>query len=298
MLSEFAPNILNLKDFIDGSLGKHGHLSQGYHKVRLALSLPGVVLTALILLAAPVALANEQARVPLDDPFKTGMLAYHQIRLLGDPGQIAFDERVRVLAPEAAEDSAQVPVTVDASALGRVERLLVWVDYGPIPHILTYYPEAAEAKLSFRFKIDQATPIRAAALTPDGVWHIGHRYIDAAGGGCTAPALAYASDDWEEHLGKVQARIWPETGRVRAIVDHPMDTGLVDGIPVFILQDLALTDQSGQRRARLDLFEPVSEDPTFTFYLGKGDVRGPLRLQGGDNNGNQIDALIPIDRIL
>lgn len=248
---------------------------------------------ALILLFAPaVALAASGPRTPIADPFGSGMWGTHQKYLLGDPEIIAWDTRVQVLAPDAAEDSLNVPLLVDASGIPNVKRIVVSADYGPIPHILTYYPEQAQAKIALRFKIDMATEIRASVETHDGTWHVGGTYVDAAGGGCTQPAAAYASDDWEEHLGKVQGRLWTATGRAHFVVDHPMDTGLAGDIPVFIIEDLALSSEAGDLLARIELKEPVNEDPAFTLYFAAGDLPPSARLTGRDNNGNRIDALL------
>ncbi len=242
-------------------------------------------------LAAP-AIALDTPRVKLDDPFRSGMWDYQQTEILGDPAVIAFDDRVKVLAPSSAEDSAHVPVLVDATAIPDVDRIVVSVDYGPIPRVLTFHPGEAEAKIAFRFKIDQATPIRAAVRTKDGAWHVGGVEIDAGGGGCTAPAAAYAADDWEERLGEVRGRIWPETGRMRMIIDHPMDTGLADGIPVFIIEELNISSPDGEALARLELHEPVEEDPTFTLWFPPEELDGVAILDARDNNGNEIRATL------
>lgn len=246
-------------------------------------------LTALL---APAAFAASGPQTPIADPFGSGMWGTHQKYLLGDPEVIAWDDRVQVLAPDAAEDSLNVPLLVDASAIPNVKRIVVSADYGPIPHILTYFPEQAQAKIALRFKIDMATEIRASVETHDGTWHVGGTYIDAAGGGCTQPAAAYAADDWEEHLGKVQGRLWSAAGRAHFVVDHPMDTGLAGDIPVFIIEDLALATEAGEMLARIELKEPVNEDPAFTLYFEQGSLPPAARLTGRDNNGNRIDALL------
>lgn len=266
-------------------------------RLRLATPAAGralVVAAASAFLAAAVpARALDDPKVALDDPYRSGMLDFHQINILGDPERIALDPRVRVSGPRSAEDSLHVPLMVDARGVPDVRRIVVFVDYGPIPKILEFYPGDAEPALSFRFKIDQSTPVRAAVETTDGAWLVGSTRIDAAGGGCTSPAAAYASDDWEERLGDVRARIWPESGRVRLAVSHPMDTGLADGIPVFIIEHLRLSDPDGRERAKLVLFEPVEEDPHFGLHFAEGALAGPLRLSGRDNNGNEIEAEIP-----
>lgn len=253
---------------------------------------PRLFACLLCLAPASVALALDDPRTPLDDPMKSGMWSYHQIELLGDPADIRFDDRVVVRAPLSAEDSLNVPLLVDASGIDNVKRIVVSADYGPIPHILTYYPEEAQAKLSLRFKIDQATAIRASVETHDGQWHIGSTYIDAAGGGCTAPAHAYASDDWEEKLGEIHGRLWTASGRARVIVDHPMDTGLADGIPVFIIRKLDFETEAGDLMARIELHEPVNEDPAFSLYFDKGTMPAALHVKGRDNNGNTFDGIL------
>lgn len=242
-------------------------------------------------LGAGTALARD-ARVKLDDPFDSPMLGMHQVELLGDPANITYSPKVRVFAPASAEDSLQVPVTVDATGLDDVEKIVAFADFGPIPKILTYYPKTAKAKLSFRFKIDQATPVRAAVMTSDGKWYVGGTHIDAMGGGCTQPAQAYAAADWEKTLGQTQGRLWPSSGRMRVIVDHPMDTGLSDGIPVFIIEKLALKGPGGQTIANMELHEPVSEDPAFTVHLNAVAARQSVRMEARDNNGNRFRATI------
>ena len=244
------------------------------------------------LICAGAAWAVDDPQTPLDDPMKTGMWDYHQVELLGDPAAISFDDRVVVRGPAEAEDSLNVPLLVDASAIPNVKRIVVSADYGPIPHILTYYPEEAEAKIALRFKIDQATAIRASVETHDGTWHVVSAWIDAAGGGCTAPAHAYANADWEEHLGEIHGRLWAASGRARVIVDHPMDTGLAGDIPVFIIQKLALETEEGAQLARIELYEPVNEDPAFTLYFEPGTLPASLHVRGRDNNGNDFDGVI------
>ena len=74
---------------------------------------------------------------------------------------------------------------------------------------------------------------------------------------------------------------------------HPMDTGLVAGIPAFYIEELQLVDSAGQAWWKLALHEPVSENPLITFELPPQVVSG-LRLVGRDNNGNRIDAEVGV----
>lgn len=210
-------------------------------------------------------------------------------RTLLQGAPVVFDDRVQVLAPVDAEDSMNVPVLVDASALGEVSRLLVFAELNPIHKVLEMEPLKAKPLVGFRLKVQQATPIRAAALTADGKWHVGGRIVDAAGGGCTVPSLGSGDSDWADRIGEVTGRLWSSKGstRLRMRIMHPMDTGLVPGIPAFHIDQLVFLDASGEQLSRLSLFEPVAENPIITLDLPQRDS---VTVVGGDNNGNPIEA--------
>lgn len=210
--------------------------------------------------------------------------------LSGHP--VVFDQRVRVLAPGAAENAREVPLEVDATALDGVQRILVFADLNPLPKIMEFEPlGGTRPVLGFRFKVQQSTPVHVAVLTEDEVWHVGGVRIEASGGGCTLPSFASGEEAWVAHLGEVTAGLWPrEHGqRLKFRVIHPMDTGLAPGIPVFHITQIEVMDAAGRALGILRPFEPVSEDPIFSLDL---NVSGPVRLQGRDNNGNRFAALV------
>lgn len=208
-------------------------------------------------------------------------------------------DEVIVKGPDYAEDAMNVPVFLDARALvrraGPIERIVVVADRNPIQHILDFEPMTSWPVLAFRFRLEQGSPVRALCRTQDGRWHVGQTWVNAAGGGCTVPGLTRADGSWSRTLGQVQAKVFRnvlEGGtRLRLRVMHPMDTGLVGGIPSFHLETLTLQDTQGQTLWRLTLHEPVSENPLLTLELGDG-ARGPWRLSGRDNNGNRIDTQV------
>jgi sulfur-oxidizing protein SoxY len=215
--------------------------------------------------------------------------------------KLQFDDRVQVRGPAFAEDPMNVPISVSATGLDQVEAIVVLVDRNPIRKVLEYFPIGAAPSVSFRFKLEQASPVRAAVKTRDGVWHVGGTWVDSAGGGCTAPGTTRKDGTWSESLGLVSAKVFPSSPvpggvgvagtRLRVRVMHPMDTGLVGGIPAFYVNKLTLRDERGRELLRLNTFEPVSENPVFSFDF---PVRpsGALRLTGTDNNGNRIDSRI------
>lgn len=236
--------------------------------------------------AVSIAEDSIAAADPLDSPMWREM---HQ-RLLGGQS-VVFDDKVRVYAPVSAENSFNVPVKVDATALGDVKRMVVFADLNPIPRILELEPEKSRPTISFNFKVQQATPLRAAAQDNDGVWHVGGVMLDASGGGCTQPSVGSASSDWSAQLGNVSARLWStERGqRLRFRVMHPMDTGLAPRIPAFFIERLEVSNDRGESLATVHLFEPVAENPTLTLDFGQQQA---IALFARDNNGNLVQATV------
>jgi sulfur-oxidizing protein SoxY len=236
------------------------------------------------------------------DPYQSHPWVDMRKEYLGATAKTVFDARVQVRGPAFAEDPMNVPITVSVTDLPGVDRILVLVDRNPIRKVLEYQPMDALPSVSFRFKLEQASPVRAAARTADGVWHIGGTLVDSAGGGCTVAGATRKDGSWAQTLGLVSARVFdatpvpgeassgaPSGSRLRLKVMHPMDTGLVGGIPAFYVNRLSVRDERDRELLRLQTFEPVSENPVFSFDFPVKPA-GTLRIVGTDNNGNRIDA--------
>lgn len=206
---------------------------------------------------------------------------------------VVFDERVKVLMPDSAENSLEVPVFADVSAIQDVKQILVFADLNPIPKIVEYFPgKKAKPTLGFRFKVQQATPVRVAALS-NGTWHVGGKWVDAAGGGCTLPSIASGEQAWATRLGEMhgQAMTSKDSQRVRFSVLHPMDTGLAPGIPAFFINQVSINNADNEEIARIKPYEPISENPVFTIDIINRDT---IRVDGRDNNGNRFAATLPV----
>ena len=226
------------------------------------------------------------------DPLQSSQWETMALLYLKDGKAVVFNDQVKVIAPPAAEDSLSVPVMVDASAIDKVEKIVVFADFNPLPKVLEFFPKTAQAKLGFRFKIQQASPIRAAVLDQEGVWHVGGVWVDAAGGGCTLPSVGSGDAQWSSRLGEVSARLWARSSnqrRLRFSVVHPMDTGLADGIPKFHIETMQIKDITGRELATLHPYEPIAENPVFSLDLPGS---GSILLNGRDNNGNDFWAEI------
>ncbi|MBC8269182.1 MAG: quinoprotein dehydrogenase-associated SoxYZ-like carrier [Rhodospirillaceae bacterium] len=240
-------------------------------------------------------LANvASAGAPPKDPFNSPMWGWVYEEIL-EQGQVIFDDRVKVDAPDSAEGNFQVPVSVRVDGLDDVTEIILIVDLNPILKTAKFTPNKARPYFALRVKMGQASVIRAAARTKDGVWHLGGKYVDASGGGCTVPSVQMAAADWESNLNNVQAQIWPrENGvdRIRTRIIHPMDTGLSGNIPAFFMEHLSIKNAEGVELAHLQTFEPVSEDPVITFEVDAVGETGGYSISGMDNNGNEISAWV------
>lgn len=245
-------------------------------------------LLALALIAAPAA----AAAAPPADPLGSPMWEYHAQRLFGD-APVVFDSRVAVMLPMLAENQHVLPVAVDARALGKVKKIVIFADLNPIPVAVEYAPLAAAPFIATRIKLDQRTPVRAAVLTADGVWHVVGDWVDAAGGGCSAPPVSRVRGDWADHLGEIRGALWREGEglRVRLTLRHPMDTGLVENIALYHLEQLTLADAQGVPLAALRIHASVSEDPAFTLIVNPLET-ARLAVSARDSGGLEFAATL------
>ncbi len=257
----------------------------------LSLGMISKILSLALLAAPAAALANPLAETPVD-PLESPMWDYHARKIFaGAP--FVFDDRVKVSLPMLAENQHVMPVTVDARGLGEVTRIVIFADLNPIPIAVEYTLMDAQAFVSTRIKLDQRTPVRAAVLTADGVWHVAGEWVDAAGGGCSASPLSRVRGDWADTLGDMRGAVWSnaEATRVRMSFRHPMDTGLVENIAVYNIEQLTVSDAAGNPLARMVVHASVSEDPSFTVMVAPR-VAGDLRVTARDTAGLEFGGVL------
>jgi sulfur-oxidizing protein SoxY len=266
--------------------------------------LSSAAILAIALSVAPMAMNSAQSAeasiaIPKDSLNSVMWDFMAKEHLLTDKNskKIVMNNRILVHAPKVAEDQLNLPIHVDARGIKNIQKIVVIADLNPIPKVLTYEPKQAEARISFRIKVGQATPVRAAVLDKDGVWHVGGTFVDASGGGCSQPAVAYGNDDWVKRLAEIRGKIWRTPGqnsaKLRFSVRHPMDTGLADGIPAFFIEKLELKGAGGKLLGNLYINEPISENPTVTLFPILKESTTAVQIKGRDNEGNLIDVAVP-----
>jgi sulfur-oxidizing protein SoxY len=228
------------------------------------------------------------------DPLGSPMWQAHAAALFGKDA-VRFDPRVVLSMPALAENQHCFPVMLDARGLGPVSRMVILADLNPIPLAVDYRPVGAAPFIAARIKLDQRTPVRGAVQQGDGTWLVGGGWIDAAGGGCSAPPVSRVRGDWAQHLGEMRGRAWhgPEGTRLRVLIRHPMDTGFVAGIATYNIETLRMT--SGDRvLGEMEMWASVSEDPAFTLmpHAAPGEV---LTIAARDSNGRDYTGNLTVE---
>lgn len=255
------------------------------------------LLAAAVLTAWPLpaeARPGPAAAQPLPaDPLKSPMWEFIADLAFGKGAVVRFDPRVKVAFPAIAENQRVFPVQVDARGIADVARVVIVIDLNPIQIPIDYRLGDAEPFVSTRVKLDQRTPVRGAVQLTDGTWLVSGGWIDAAGGGCSAPPVSRVKGDWSDHLGEVRGRLWrtADATRVRLAFRHPMDTGLVDNIALYHLEQLKITGTDGRALGELTMQAAVSEDPVVTL-MPRARAGEAIRFAGRDTNGVEFRGLV------
>ncbi|CAN5306360.1 hypothetical protein BH10PSE13_BH10PSE13_22620 [soil metagenome] len=233
-----------------------------------------------------------------DDPLKSPMWTAHAKSLFGDD-PVSFDPRVKLSFPQIAENQRSFPVALDARGVGAVIRMVIFADLNPIPIAVDYRPLAAAPYLATRIKLDQRTPVRGAVQLANGQWLVSGGWVDAAGGGCSAPPLSRVRGDWAEHLGEMRGEAWPTTekgtSRLRIMMRHPMDTGFVANIPTYNIEEVTVKSAAGKTLGEMEISAALSEDPAVTLmpHAAPGDA---LTVDARDSNGRTYVAQVVVAR--
>ncbi|MES2269303.1 MAG: quinoprotein dehydrogenase-associated SoxYZ-like carrier [Pseudomonadota bacterium] len=256
------------------------------------------VLGVVALVAAAGSAAGAAPYPP--DPLQSPMWTAHAETIFGDD-PVRFDPRVKVTYPEIAENQRAFPVALDARNIPDVKRMVIFADLNPIPIAVDYSPTAAQAYIATRIKLDQRTPVRGAVQLMSGEWLVGGGWVDAAGGGCSAPPISRVKGDWAQHLGEIRGEGWPmvaQSGaqplsRLRVSFRHPMDTGLVANIATYHIEEIVVKNAVGAVLGEMALWASVSEDPALTI-MPNAAVGDRLTVVGRDTNGREYTAKIAI----
>jgi sulfur-oxidizing protein SoxY len=276
---------------------------------KLLLSLSLVLTLCFASLAAPVR-ADDEDTVEVD-PWIT-------IRkdLFADKPIVENDGMLTIEAPEKAEDSAMVPVTV--SIAGKVSRdvksLTLVIDRNPSPVVarIAFGAAAGESsrKLSTRVRFDSYSWLRAIIETSDGTLHMTQTFVKAAGG-CSSIALKDA-EEAAQHIGEMRIGYLGALprfksneadrpmGEAQVMIRHPNTSGMQmnpqtrEYIPARFVNEIEVK-RGDNLILKMEAGISIATNPTvrFTYELGPE----PIGVYAKDTDGAEFKGKGPLPSI-
>jgi sulfur-oxidizing protein SoxY len=211
-------------------------------------------------------------------------------------GSVEFDSRITLLMPPEIENSHQVPLTVVIPrTLGHIREVVILAENNPIQQVLRLYLHRPVHSLSLMIRLENSTPVRAAALLADGTWLVGSKLANVlTPGGCSAPG-GNAGGDGITEVGQIAFKKFENGGiykndRLKFRIKHPMDTGLVtnaagESVPAYYIDRISIHDQSGLL-LEFDTQAAMSADPIITIDVP--ELQQNIRVTASDSMGSEF----------
>jgi sulfur-oxidizing protein SoxY len=233
------------------------------------------------------------------DPMRSALWADMHSEFLGD-GPVKYDYQVRLIIPRTVEDAFSVPVVVELSErVQPVQEVVVIAENNPIQTAARMFPRRAIRSVGMNIRLEQSTPVRAAARDADGVWHVASVRVEVMNpGGCTAAGGAGSAENPLGTIAMKRFRRPQSATRLKVRITHPMDTGLVtdaDGavVPAYYVDTVTLSDTAGPI-ADLVTSAALATNPNFYFDLP--DRLQTVRVTASDSKGLTFNLLEPVRR--
>ncbi len=250
-------------------------------------------LAKLILLAA--VLSAPAMAATTDDPLESAI--WSDVRAAHLPGgDVVFDDLVTLVMPTEIENSTDVPLAVRLSPeLTGIAEIVVIAENNPIQTVARMMPYRRIASIGLKIRLEMSTPVRAAVLTDDGVWHVGSEWAEVlTPGGCSAP-IVFSEAGEGARLGEIAMRTYDrdEADRLKFRIIHPMETGFAftgDGeqIPAYYIEWIEISDAGGKV---VDVFTQAAMAPDPIITLDVPELRQSLRINARDSEGLEFESL-------
>ncbi len=242
-----------------------------------------------VVLSAPALAATTE------DPLESAI--WSDIRAAHLPGgEVVFDDLVTLVMPTEIENSTDVPLPVKLSPeLTGIAEIVVIAENNPIQTVARMMPYRRLASIGLKMRLEMSTPVRAAVLTDDGVWHVGSEWAEVlTPGGCSAP-IEFSEAGQGARLGEIAMRTYEreEADRLKFRIIHPMETGFAftgDGeqIPAYYIEWIEISDAAGKV---VDVFTQAAMAPDPIITLDVPELRQSLRINARDSEGLEFESL-------
>lgn len=205
------------------------------------------------------------------------------------------DSEIIIDAPEQAEDSAIVPVTITAKLLhDTVKRVDIFTDANPILFTASFTPQMKSQffQVATRVRLDNSSYLRVIVEDSAGKKRMRTIPIKTPGGGCGG-GIDPDEAKLRAESGKMKLRFMPKENAVTVNIKHPMRTGFERTsmgyyAKAWFIQNVALK-LNGETWLKAELGPGVSADPYFKLFLDDAQMRAGkhiIQLDVRDNEGN------------
>jgi len=253
---------------------------------------------ALAILAV-LTLTSTAAQAGESDPLQSALWEELSVEYLGD-GPVVYNYMVKLIIPRTVEDAFSVPVMVKLSdRIDPIEEVVIIAENNPIQEAARISPRRTIRAVGMNIRLEQSTPVRAAARDVNGVWHVASVRVEVKNpGGCTA---AGGGDSADSALGQIAMKQFKRPNRATRLkvgIKHPMHTGLAPDeegeiIPAYYVDQMTVEDAAGPI-ADLATTAAIASDPNFFFDLP--DSLQSVRVTASDTMGFDFEALeTPLD---
>ncbi|TVR50505.1 MAG: thiosulfate oxidation carrier complex protein SoxZ [Puniceicoccaceae bacterium] len=181
----------------------------------------GALALAALLMAAPASAARSPESWDRIAPAR---------ELLGDAKPRAGGIELRL--PAVTQDGSSVPLTVRVDHPMEegnfVEALYLFASGNPSPELaeIRFTPLAGEARIDTRIRLDGSQTVVALARTSRGEWLAGAREVRVTVSGCNSRSAGSVENLMEVRVRAPDRLRAGQTGDVRTLINHPMETGL------------------------------------------------------------------------
>ncbi len=248
----------------------------------LRLTLCAMFTVMAVALYAPQGVAESRSD-PLNSEMWRGIL-----EMEFEGADVVYDESIYLVVPDQVEEAFSVPVVMNfADTPYEVAEIALFAENNPFPTVARIYPQRPFKAVGFDIRLEESTPVRAAIMDADGLWHIVHKQVQVmTPGGCSAPDGAGGGAGRGEIAMRQFVRADGDS-RLKVKIGHPMHTGLVldaagDVIPAQYIERLSVSDEFGGL-ASMVLWASVAADPVFMFDIP--ETQQSVRISAEDTDG-------------
>jgi sulfur-oxidizing protein SoxY len=228
--------------------------------------------------------------------------SWEAIRVAFYPNQtiLLSEHEISIQAPEQAEDSAIVPVTISVKLLERtIKRVDVFTDANPILLTASFIPQIKSQffEVSTRIRLDNSSFLRVIVEDDSGNKRMRAIPIKTPGGGCGG-GIDPDEMKLRNESGKMKLKLFAQDKSMVFNIKHPMRTGFERTsmgyyAKAWFIQSIAW-QHNGRPFLKAELGPGISADPYFKILIDDALMQAQehhFYVEARDNEGKVFSQL-------